>query len=288
MDYSGAWPAEEQVLEGAACDPGTVAVLIPVFNDDGRLVNTVQSLHEQGVPVVAVIVDDGSTPPITLAAHAPGHEVVVLRHEENQGIERALNTGLEYIHRRGIRYVARLDNGDRCVPGRLARQRAVLEADDVHLVGSAVEWRDDSGRRRFSRAFPTSHDAIVRVLHHTAAFIHPSVMFRTSVLSTVGNYSTSYPAAEDFEFFWRIARRHRVANLAETLVVTRFDPGGLSMRRRREQLASTLRIQLRFFDAATWTSYYGVLKTLARFIIPYAWIVALKARVSRRTELATA
>jgi hypothetical protein len=113
-------------------------------------------------------------------------------------------------------------------------------------------------------------------------------MFRTSVLSTVGNYSTSYPAAEDFEFFCRIARRHRVANLAETLLVTRFDPRGLSMRRRREQLASTLRIQLRFFDPAAWTSYYGILKTLARFVIPYAWIVALKGRVSRRTELATA
>jgi len=119
-------------------------------------------------------------------------------------------------------------------------------------------------------------------------FMHASVMFRTSVLSTVGNYSTSYPVAEDFEFFWRIARRHRVANLAETLVVYRFDPRGLSMRRRREQLASTLRIQLRFFDPAAWTSYYGVLKTLARFIIPYAWIVALKRRMSRRTEPATA
>jgi len=276
------------VLESAACDPGTVAVLIPVFNDDGRLATTVQSVHEQGVAVVVVIVDDGSTPPIAPAALAPGHDVVVLRHEENQGIERALNTGLEYIERRGIRYVARLDNGDRCVPGRLARQRAVLESDDVHLVGSAVEWRDDSGRWRFSRTFPTSHDAIVRALHHTVVFMHASVMFRTSVLSTVGNYSTSYPVAEDFEFFWRIARRHRVANLAETLVVYRFDPRGLSMRRRREQLASTLRIQLRFFDPAAWTSYYGVLKTLARFIIPYAWIVALKRRMSRRTEPATA
>jgi len=129
------------VLEKAACDPGTVAVLIPVFNDDGRLASTVQSIHEQGVPVVVVIVDDGSTPPIARAALAPGYDVVVLRHDENQGIERALNTGLEYIERRGIRYVARLDNGDRCVPGRLARQRAVLESDDVHLVGSAVEWR---------------------------------------------------------------------------------------------------------------------------------------------------
>jgi hypothetical protein len=125
-------------------------------------------------------------------------------------------------------------------------------------------------------------------LHHTTVFIHPAVMFRTSVLSTVGMYSTDHPAAEDLEFFCRIARRHRVANLADTLVVTRFDPRGLSMQRRRQQLASTLRVQLAFFRPALWTSYYGVLKTLGRFVIPYSWLVALKGRIGRRGELATA
>ena len=277
------------MAERTTLDPGTVAVLIPVFNDDGRLVGTLRSVHDQGVPVVVVIVDDGSSSPIAASGLATGLDVVILRHDENQGIERALNTGLAYIEQRGIQYVARLDNGDSCAPGRLARQRAVLDADPaVHLVGSAVEWRDDSGRKRFTRTFPTSHDAIVRALHHTTAFIHPAVMFRTSVMTSVGAYSTGYPAAEDLEFFCRIARRHRVANLAETLLVTRFDPNGLSMRRRRAQLASTLRIQLGFFEPTVWTSYYGVLKTLGKFVIPYAWIVALKGMASRRAELATA
>ena len=267
---------------------GTVAVLIPVFNDDGRLAATLRSIEEQGVPVVIVVVDDGSARPVATAATVGEHEVVVLRHATNQGIERALNTGLKYIRRRGIPYVARLDNGDHCVSGRLARQRAVLESDDaIHLVGSAVEWRDDLGRVRFRRTFPTTHDAIVRALHHTTVFIHPAVMFRTSVLATVGSYSTEYPAAEDLELFCRISRRHRVANLPETLVVTRFDPDGLSMRRRRAQLASTLRIQLAFFRPTVWTSYYGVVKTLGRFLIPYPWIVAVKAFASRRGELVT-
>jgi glycosyltransferase involved in cell wall biosynthesis len=269
--------------ERAARVGGAVAVLIPVYEDDGRLAGTLRSLEDQGVPTVAVIVDDGSTVPVNGVGSPDGVETVVLRHGENRGIERALNTGLEYIRRRGIAYIARLDAGDRCAPRRLLRQREFLDANpDVHLVGSAVEWRDDDERVRFTRRFPTTHEAIVRALRHTTVLIHPAVMFRASVMDSVGDYSTAYPAAEDYDFFVRIASRHHVANLAEVLVITRFDPNGLSMRRRRAQLRSTLRIQLRRFAPAEWTSYYGVLKTLGRFAVPYSWIVALKSVASGR------
>jgi hypothetical protein len=112
--------------------------------------------------------------------------------------------------------------------------------------------------------------------------IHPAVMFRASVVDTVGMYSTAYPMAEDYEFFCRIARRHRVANLSETLLVTRYDPRGLSITRRRTQLRSTLRVQLSYFRATEWASYYGVLKTLGRFVVPYSWITMAKGIIGRR------
>src|SRR4029453_6268831 len=202
--------------ERASPDSRSIAVLIPVFNDDGQLDATLRSIDDPRVPVVVVIVDDGSETPVVVR-HPSHHEIVVLRHEVNRGIENALNTGLAYIVDRGIPYVARLDNGDRCAPDRLVRQRDFLEQNpSVHLVGSAVEWRDDAGRSRFTRAFPTTHDRIVRALHHTMALPHPSVMFRTTVVRTAGMYSTAYPAAEDLEFFWRIARQHHVANLPIT------------------------------------------------------------------------
>lgn len=258
-------------------------MLVPVFHDDGRLAHTLQSLVGQGVPLAAVVVDDGSTVAVSVDQSRYPFEVVLLRLDANRGIEHALNTGLEYIRERGFEYVARLDNGDRCAPGRLARQRELLESDlTVHLVGSAVEWRDDHERLRFRRVFPTEHDAIVRALHHTTVLIHPAVMFRASVVDTVGMYSTAYPLAEDYDFFCRIARRHRVANLRETLLVTRYDPHGLSMTRRRTQLRSTLRVQLSYFRAGEWASYYGVLKTLGRFLVPYSWITAAKAILGRR------
>jgi glycosyltransferase involved in cell wall biosynthesis len=44
----------------------TVSVLIPVFNDDGQLAATLRSLDAQGVPVVVVIVDDGSRVPLVV------------------------------------------------------------------------------------------------------------------------------------------------------------------------------------------------------------------------------
>jgi glycosyltransferase involved in cell wall biosynthesis len=264
-----------------------IAVLIPVFNDDGRLAETLGSVARQEVPVVIVVVDDGSATPVAVGQLPGDCEVVLLRHPSNRGIEHALNTGLAYILERDLRYVARLDNGDRCAPGRLARQVSFLEEHpDIYLVGSAVEWRDDAGRSRFTRVFPARHERIVRALHHSTPLIHPAVMFRTSVVRTAGMYSAEYPAAEDLEFFWRIARRHRVANLTDTLVVTRFDPAGVSVRRRRTQLWSTLRIQLAFFRAGVWTSYAGLLKTLGRLAVPYSWIVAIKRLGSRRRAVA--
>jgi hypothetical protein len=106
-------------------------------------------------------------------------------------------------------------------------------------------------------------------------------MFRTSVLRAVGAYSYDYPAAEDFDFFWRIANRFQVANVPEVLLVTRFDRNGLSITRRRRQLRSKLRIQLENFRVAEPLSFVGVAKTLALMSVPYGGVVAIKRVLTR-------
>lgn len=264
-----------------ACATGRVAVLIPVYRDDGRLAATLDSLRDQGVALTAVVVDDGSPTPVAVDADAYDFPVVLLRQAQNGGIERALNRGLAWIESRGFEFVARVDNGDLCAPRRLERQCAFLDANpDVHLVGSNVEWRTEEGDLAFRLALPQSHEEIGRALHHTVCLIHPTVTFRTSVVRAVGPYSYAYPAAEDFEFFWRIARRFRVANLPEVLLVTRFDRQGISIQRRRRQLRSKLRIQLRFFRAGEPLAYVGVAKTLVLLGTPYDLVVKVKRALS--------
>jgi glycosyltransferase involved in cell wall biosynthesis len=265
-----------------AAPAGRIAVLIPVYNERGRLHDTLESLRAQTVAFTAVLVDDGSTPPLHIDAGAYSYPIVVHRMARNGGIEAALNAGLELIEARGFEFVARLDVGDRCTPTRLATQQAFLdEMPAVHLVGSDVEWRHDDGSLAFALTLPSTHQEISRALHHTVCLIHPTVMFRTSVLRAVGAYSYDYPAAEDFEFFWRIANRFQVANVPEVLLVTRFDPNGLSITRRRRQLRSKLRIQLENFRVAEPLSFVGVAKTLALMSVPYGGVVAIKRVLTR-------
>jgi glycosyltransferase involved in cell wall biosynthesis len=261
---------------------GRIAVLIPVYNEGGRLRETLESLRAQGVAFTAVLVDDGSTPPLHVDAGAYEYPIVVHRMPRNGGIEAALNAGLELIEARGFELVARLDVGDRCTPTRLATQQAFLDQyPDVHLVGSDVEWRRDDGSLAFALTLPSTHHEISRALHHTVCLIHPTVMFRTSVVRAVGRYSYDYPAAEDFEFFWRIARRFQVANVSQVLLVTRFDRNGLSITRRRRQLRSKLRIQLENFRVAEPLSFVGVAKTLALMSVPYGGVVAIKRALNK-------
>jgi glycosyltransferase involved in cell wall biosynthesis len=265
-----------------AAPAGRIAVLIPVYNEGGRLQETLESLRAQSVGFTAVLVDDGSTPPLSVDTSAYDYPIVVHRMARNGGIETALNAGLELIEARGFEFVARLDVGDRCAPTRLATQQGFLDGNpDVHLVGSDVEWRHDDGSLAFSLALPATHGEIARALHHTVCLIHPTVMFRTKVLRAVGRYSTEYPAAEDFEFFWRIAKRFQVANVSEVLLVTRYDRNGISVRRRRRQLRSKLRIQLENFRVAEPLSFVGVAKTLALMSVPYGGVVAIKRALSR-------
>jgi len=72
-----------------------------------------------------------------------------------------------------------------------------------------------------------------------------------------------------------------VANVPEVLLVTRFDRNGLSVTRRKKQLRSKLRIQLKNFRVGEPLSFVGVARTLALMSVPYGGVVALKRALTR-------
>jgi glycosyltransferase involved in cell wall biosynthesis len=261
-----------------------LAVLIPVYGDAGRLRSTLDSLLEARLPagLGTIVVDDGSEPPIEAdrARYAPLglHPVRLSR---NAGIVAALNRGLDRARQLGAVYVARLDAGDTVHPERLAKQLAYLESHpEVGIVASDVAFVDERGRRLFRFESPRSDEETRRRMHVNCCLIHPSVMLRMSALEAVGGaYSARYPAAEDYELFFRLLSSTRAASIAEPLTTAIISATGISAARRRAQLWSRLRVQRRHFDARRPESYVGVVLTLVFLALPHRLLTALKRSI---------
>ena len=245
------------------------AFLMPAYNpphDD--LTRTVNSLLAQTEGADIVIVDDGSRRSIGEML-VPHDNIVLLRLDRNQGIAAALNHGLEYIVRNGYEFVARMDCGDICARDRIAKQQAYMDANpDTDLLGAFADIVDERGSHLFFEGTSGGRTAIGRKLQDNAAFKHPTFFFRTSCVQKFGEYSTSYPHAEDYEFMRRAYARGNIACLDDVVVIYEKNAGSISSRNRSAQLRSRLRIQLKYLDMTSVPAYVGMVRTIVTLLVP--------------------
>lgn len=248
---------------------GRVATVIPVFQAQKELEQTLSSLRGSSIPNTVFIVDDGSLPPIELLKDQSPLEIQLLRLAPNQGIVRALNAGIGAAAEQGFEYIARIDAGDFAVPNRLALQAAWL---DTHprcmLVGCDAEVRNEDGSYCFTIRPPRDPETLAKALHERAWLLHPGVMFRASVFKEVGPYSNAYEAAEDYELFLRIAQRFEIGVVPQPLLIYVLRNGSISARKARVQALNRLRIQLNYFEWWKWLHVYGLLRTCGSLLIP--------------------
>ncbi|PXW23652.1 glycosyltransferase [Paraburkholderia caballeronis] len=265
-------PASFDTRAGALAD---VAVLLPAYNGQADVERTLASFAEDA-PVYALIVDDGSTPPIVAPA-VNGMHVEMLRMPKNGGIERALQAGIETLAARGFRYAARIDAGDLAVPQRLAKQRARMETSPaLAALGAWTQVVNRAGEPLFMLTPPADPRELRRTRFLRSPLVHPSVMLRIDAVRAVGGYRVAYPAAEDLDLFLRLMERYDCANLPEPGLYYELNEGGISATKRRKQIVSTLRLQMRYFDALNWRDWAGLAKNLLHFVTPYRALQKVK------------
>ncbi|UOK60010.1 glycosyltransferase [Bacillus sp. OVS6] len=260
-----------------------IALLIPVYNDQEGLNKTLESLLEETKESIdVVIVDDGSKEPISVPSTVGMHNITYIKSEVNKGIEYVLNLGLEHICDKGYEFVARIDAGDTIATNRFYKQKQyMLENPQFVLIGSHVKHVDLDGKEVFVEYVPLSADEIKNKMHINSCFPHPSVMFRASILEEIGIYQTDYPAAEDYDFFFRITNKYDVSNLDEVLVYKEINPKGISLSKRKTQLNSRIKIQRKYFNPLVLESYMGIVKSFILLISPNKLIIGVKSLLSK-------
>ncbi|WP_321952366.1 glycosyltransferase [Paraburkholderia bannensis] len=258
-----------------------VAVLMPAYNGQADVERTLASFAEDA-PVYALIVDDGSTPPI-VAPDVAGMQINVLRMPKNGGIERALEAGINALAERGFRYAARIDAGDLAAPHRLAKQRVRMEAEPrVAALGTWTQVVNRAGAPLFMLRPAADARTLRKTRMLRSPLVHPSVMLRIDAVLDVGNYRLQYPAAEDLDLFLRLMERYDCANLPELGLYYELNEGGISATKRRKQIVSTLRLQMRYLNVLNWRDWAGLAKNLLHLVTPYGALQKVKRALFAR------
>ena len=256
-----------------------IAVLIPAHNAEKTLRATLDSLAANTIPHDILIIDDASDKLVRESVVLPPN-AHVLRFDGNRGVTAAANHGLRYLLERNYDYIARIDADDTASPDRLALQLAFMDKHpDVAILGGAGHVVTEKGKTLFYLNHPTDFNTIRRKLYYNSCFLQPTFMMRAKALRKYGLYDESFPNAEDYEMLRRYARYTKLANLPNYLINYTVSTGGLSVKKRKQQLRLRLRVQLRYFNLLSIHFYLGVLKTLMLWWMPMGLIASIKQRL---------
>src|ERR1043166_9666270 len=128
-----------------------VSVIIPVYNGERFIRDAIQSVLDQTVGDVEIIViDDGSTDGTRAAVQSFGGRISY-HYQENAGADRAYNCGIAMA---SGEFVGFLDHDDRWYPETLQTQLEIFSKHaDVGLTYSQVDLIDGDGARVRKKAW---------------------------------------------------------------------------------------------------------------------------------------
>ena len=177
-----------------------VTVVIPVFNSAGTLKRAIESVLQQTLPTLELlVVDDGSADDsLAVAQHAATQDtrVKVVAMPSNGGKARAMNHAATLAKGR---WIAVLDADDRYQPDRLAMLVAAGDEHDVDLVADNQLHLDaatgDVVRQAFSAAGPGRVAGLADFIAHS----DPGATFDFGILKPM--VRTAFLREHDLEYY---------------------------------------------------------------------------------------
>lgn len=249
-----------------------VSVIMPVYNCEAYVEEALASVQNQTYTNLEIIVvDDCSTDrswEIIQRLAKNDTRIHPFKNKENLKIVGTLNFA---ISKSKGEYLARMDGDDRRRPKSIQQQISFLQAHpDVIMVGGSVTFCDDKMQPVNRRYYPISDEDIRAKIFRYSPFCHASIVVRSDVLEK-NPYKFNW--AEDYDLYFRLAKKGKLANLSHDLYEVRTHKASVSRSKTRYQEKLTLYIRLRavFEYGYTMTAgdkFYFAAQFLTMYLMP--------------------
>ncbi|CAH1553005.1 glycosyltransferase [Vibrio rotiferianus] len=224
-----------------------VSIILPVFNAERYISQTLESLIEQTYDnYELIILDDGSNDNslsiIKSFATRSGKVKVISR--ENKGLIASLNELLSLCQGQ---YIARADADDIYIQDRIEKQVKYLQSNpDIAVVGTSYNHISENGTYLSSRRQLIHPESLQVSVLFGSPLAHPTVMINKSICGKDLYYDNDYPYAEDYELWIRLIHKcnYKIANISENLVNYRVHGNSVSSQFMEEQSASMVKALL--------------------------------------------
>jgi glycosyltransferase involved in cell wall biosynthesis len=221
--------------------PQLVSIILPTYNGSRYLAEAIESCLVQTYQHwELIVVDDCSqdaTAEIIADYVARDSRIRSIRHQANQKLPKALNTG--HAAARGS-YLTWTSDDNRFLPPAVEEMTRFLEEHPTAgVVYADCVMIDDEGQYlRDYPAYPVSRLAYMNPLG--ACF-----MYRRSVYQTLGEYDTEQFLAEDWEYWLRASRQFELVPLHKVLYQYRWHEQSLTKAARRRDVRASIERALR-------------------------------------------
>jgi len=191
-----------------------ISIIIPTFNRGHIVTRAIDSaLSQTHDDFEIIVVDDGSTDN-TREVLAPYKDRIRYLYQENKGVARARNKGIQEANGE---YIAFLDSDDYWLPDKLELQMKYFKAHpDVDLVYGR-HWKELDGRKKKLRpkGKKLAHGNIYNDVIFSSYLWMGTVVVRKNCLFKVGLFNDRL----DKDIFLRLAKEFRIGAIEKPLAV---------------------------------------------------------------------
>lgn len=226
-----------------------ISVIMSVYNGEDYLAEAIDSVLAQSFrDFELIVINDCSTDrtgEILAQYAAQDSRVKVHTNEVNLRLPSSLNKAISLAEGK---YIARMDADDICLPDRLEKQYAFMEANaEIALSSCRFMTLKNGVISSGGCGGKTDHESIKAMLLVTNPILHPGIIAKAEVIRALG-YDKNFTCTEDMELWSRfVMSHHKIEIQPEYLMIYRLHDKQITQTTYERQRREVAAIQKRYY-----------------------------------------